>query len=447
MIYGAFWGVTVGEALGLPLCPRSPGDSKSVLVSDYIEFAPSVRLAKGSWSSATSLTLAMIDTMSRKFSEAELMESYRHFFKNWDYSATGLYYQGNQTTLEAIYRSFQRNSPFGCGSPDAVDSGPIQRILPMAFYLSFPYGIDWVLLKEPFEEIHRVCALTHEHPLCKMACGVYLAVANRIISGLEIGDAMTEAMEACQAYYGKEEAFREVFPRFASLFDGSFLHKSVSDIATGDDAADTLTAVLWLLRQTSDFSEALLAAVNSHILKVSPDILGTLVGGLAGIYYGYRSIPKKWRTELAAPEMIETFCDQMFNTMLALRLEKIYPYLEFFKDVSPEPFVTVDHTALLNEQETDENILTMQRFADDFSNYGLARFDYMDILRENRIPLWSEEMTAAVETGKAELTLAILTAYIRIERFRVGTWSEGIEKGVFYRGIQHLAELSSGEQS
>lgn len=54
---------------------------------------------------------------------------------------------------------------------------------------------------------------------------------------------------------------------------------------------------------TDSFKEGLLRAVN---LGGDTDTIGAIAGGLAGLYYGYNSIPMEWRKSvIKAGEIVE----------------------------------------------------------------------------------------------------------------------------------------------
>lgn len=446
LIHGAVWGIAVGEALGLPVCKLSADERKGTTVTDLMDFDPAEQMERGSWSSATSLSMATGDALCRGGDLVEMMECYRHFFKNWEYSTIGLYYHGNPTTQAAVLRSFQLKMPLGCGIPEAVDSGALQRVLPVVFFLNVRFGLSWIKKPEAFSVIHDACGLTHPNPLCKMACGIYLAVTNRVLSGLEVNIAVDEGLKAAAVYYKNQEEFREYLPRFDHLFNGDIRKVDLlSQLSLGDDAADTLTTVLWILYHTTTYQEAVLAAVNLPNTAITPDVLGALVGGPAGIHYSMESIPENWRSGVVAPERIDGICDQFFIYTLRKRIAQVLPSLSFFRHLPHESFSSLHQRGFPGQRDERDEMAPMSQFAEQFYELGLVRFDYMDILRSHRIALWSDEMVESVSTGDAELTLALLTAYIRIERFRAGTWAEAISRGVFYRGILHLAKLSGCE--
>ena len=77
---------------------------------------------------------------------------------------------------------------------------------------------------------------------------------------------------------------------------------------------DTIETVIYCLRNTSSYREAVLKAIN---FGGDTDTNGAICGGLAGIYYGYDSIPIDWIDEivrlddiLELCEKYEAFCDE-----------------------------------------------------------------------------------------------------------------------------------------
>ena len=54
---------------------------------------------------------------------------------------------------------------------------------------------------------------------------------------------------------------------------------------------DTMKAVLHCFTSTESFEEALIKCVN---LGGDADTNAAILGGLAGAYYGYDAIPKRW---------------------------------------------------------------------------------------------------------------------------------------------------------
>ena len=77
------------------------------------------------------------------------------------------------------------------------------------------------------------------------------------------------------------------------------------EIKSSGYIVDSLEAAIWSLLITDSFEDALLTAVN---LADDSDTVGAIAGGLAGLYYGYESIPKEWLDVIQRRKWIEELC-------------------------------------------------------------------------------------------------------------------------------------------
>jgi ADP-ribosylglycohydrolase len=68
----------------------------------------------------------------------------------------------------------------------------------------------------------------------------------------------------------------------------------------------TLEAVLWCLLNSASYKECVLKAVN---LGEDTDTIAAIAGGLAGLYYGYKGIPKEWVEVIHRREFVEDICE------------------------------------------------------------------------------------------------------------------------------------------
>jgi len=79
-------------------------------------------------------------------------------------------------------------------------------------------------------------------------------------------------------------------------------------IASDGYVVHTLEAALWCLMKTGSYSKAVLKAVN---LGRDTDTTAAVAGGLAGLLYGYETIPEEWMNVLARRKDIENLCNRL----------------------------------------------------------------------------------------------------------------------------------------
>jgi len=70
----------------------------------------------------------------------------------------------------------------------------------------------------------------------------------------------------------------------------------------------TLEASIWCLLITSNYKDAVLAAVN---LGEDTDTTGAVTGGLAGLFYGLDNIPQNWLRQIARLDEILNLAERL----------------------------------------------------------------------------------------------------------------------------------------
>lgn len=79
-------------------------------------------------------------------------------------------------------------------------------------------------------------------------------------------------------------------------------------------SVDTLACALWALQSADNLEEAVIAAVN---LGGDADTVGAVTGGLAGVHYGFETIPERWLKKFS-PRQREQL-DRTAERLLAVR--------------------------------------------------------------------------------------------------------------------------------
>ena len=86
----------------------------------------------------------------------------------------------------------------------------------------------------------------------------------------------------------------------------------LKDIRSSGYVIDTLEASLWCIFNTTNYKDAVLKAIN---LGHDTDTVGAITGGLAGIIYGYDTIPSEWIDILARKDDIIELADKLDSIM------------------------------------------------------------------------------------------------------------------------------------
>ncbi len=207
------------------------------------------------------------------------------------------------TTFSAISRLKKGVSPVEAGGKDEYcnGNGSLMRILPLAYYLNYNQT------GKQFEIIHQVSSITHGHIRSQMACGVYIQLAMKLLKGGSLKSAYEGMKPPVLDQYG-EKPYESELGHFARILQTDIAKYDETEINSSGYVIDTLEASLWCLLNYTSYEDTVLQAVN---LGGDTDTTAAVVGGLAGIYYGFEDIPKHWIDKIARKEDIVELADKL----------------------------------------------------------------------------------------------------------------------------------------
>lgn len=310
---GALLGLAVGDALGVPV----EGSRREALRANPVQgmraygshFQPA-----GTWSDDTSMTLCLMHSLAEKgIDYADQMRRYRDWALEDKYTAHNETFDIGNTTYRSIMCSLEGIPATMCGGSDEHDcgNGSLMRTMPIGLFLRTKYKRK-VLEPQAAKVIHKTSDLTHAHPRCEMACGIYCSVLFRMLDGGDLFGAVTEGVESALAFYRKQKEFAGVIEDFETL-PAVYIWKE-DQIASGGYVLSTLQAALWCLLTTESYSECVLQAVN---LGRDTDTTGAVAGALAGLWYGTDTIPEEWLETLAKRDELTALADRFAEACLA----------------------------------------------------------------------------------------------------------------------------------
>ena len=153
--------------------------------------------------------------------------------------------------------------------------------------------------------IHNVSKLTHAHPISLISCGIYCCIAEQILSGRDLADAIGEGIDHMKEIYAAMPEYAPWLSKFKRVDKDVLLSLGEEDIQSSGYVLHTLEAALWCLLTTDSYRDCVLKAVN---LGSDTDTVAAVAGGLAGIYYGVEAVPEEWLETISRLEEIRSLC-------------------------------------------------------------------------------------------------------------------------------------------
>ncbi|CAF2515143.1 unnamed protein product [Rotaria sp. Silwood2] len=180
-----------------------------------------------------------------------------------------------------------------CGAEGAAGNGALMRLAPVPlFFYQHP--------TKAVEFSGHSGLITHGDRKAYDACRYYGAL---IMSALH-GEDKEQMLD--EDFYSKHEKWFNNKPLHAKILEvakGSYKKDGYDQGIRGNGyIVDTLKAALWAFwSDNGDFEKGVLAVVN---LGDDTDTTAAIYGQLAGAYYGYEKLPKKWVEQVYAKTLI-----------------------------------------------------------------------------------------------------------------------------------------------
>lgn len=303
-------GLCVGDALGVPVEFMSREELEEEPVVDMRSYGTYNQPA-GTWSDDTSMTLGLLDSLSKGLDYDDIMKNFIRWFEGGDYTPFGQVFDVGIATRKALTRYLEGVPALECGGKSEYDNGngSLMRILPTVFYLESIYGED--LEDGAFEIVGHLSSLTHAHRRSQIGCGIYISIAYMILRDMDLKTAIDLGILKAVEYYRRQDGFKEEVELYRRLEGKDFDKTPRDEISSSGYVVSSLEASIWSLMTTSNYRDCVLKAVN---LGKDTDTVAAIAGGLAGLYYGYEDIPKEWVEKIVRRDYIEKLCE---NLMMA----------------------------------------------------------------------------------------------------------------------------------
>lgn len=312
-VEGAIFGAVIGDALGVPVEFMSRDELAADPVVDMRAYGTHDQPA-GTWSDDSSMLLCLMESLTRGVDYEDMAENFLRWADEGYWTAHGEVFDMGIATRKALVKYAHRVPALECGESGIRDNGngSLMRIIPLALYLHQVMGPCWNDEFDAYEVINNTSKITHGHPISLISCGIYCSIANEILRGNKLDNAIYSGIEKAKAVYGSRKEYAEYLAYFSGITLESLTLLDITKIRGSGYVLDTLQAALWCLLHTESYHACVLQAVN---LGEDTDTVATVAGGLAGLCYGINEIPREWIDALSRKDEIEQLCTEFCHKL------------------------------------------------------------------------------------------------------------------------------------
>lgn len=267
----------------------------------------------GTWSDDSSLTFCLAETLADKYDLKKLANRFINWYEHSDWTPLGEVFDVGVATSMAIYRLEQGVNPVKAGGADESDNGngSLMRILALLF------DIKDMKIEDRFRYISDVSSLTHRHIRSVIGCFIYLEFALQLLKGVDKFEAFLQTKDTVNNFLNNNPicSDNEINKYHRTLMNpiGNYEIKPIyeyieDEIASSGYVVHSLEAALWCIFKEDSFENTVLKAIN---LGSDTDTTAAIARGLAGLLYGFDTIPQRWIDQLARKDDIFDLCDKL----------------------------------------------------------------------------------------------------------------------------------------
>ena len=300
-------GISIGDALGVPVEFKSRETIKNKPVIDMIGFG-TYNLPPGTFSDDSSLTFCLAEALISGYNLNTISENFIKWRCDNYWTATNVVFDIGITTQNAIERLIKGCDPAIAGDFDEESNGngALMRILPLLLYIRNKP------IEERYQLTRQVSSITHGHVRSSIACFYYLEFARRLLQGIDKFGIYEQLQTSIPSFIDSTSINPDEKNIFKRLLIDRIDLIPIEQISSSGYVVSTLEASIWCLLTTESYNDAVLKAVN---LGSDTDTTAVVTGGLAGLLYGFDSIPKSWLQQLARKDEIVDLASRLFYAL------------------------------------------------------------------------------------------------------------------------------------
>lgn len=304
VIHSAIFGLVVGDALGVPVEFKSRSYLTRFPVTGMLAYGVHDQ-PLGTWSDDSSLTFCLAESLCSGYNLDNITQKFLQWFNAEIWTPHGKVFDIGIATAEAIKMIKHGADPVLCGGASEMDNGngSLMRILPLLFYIQ-----DKNDLQHIFQLVNEVSSITHAHFRSVFACFIYIVYGLELLKENDKSEAYLKMQFKLKNFMADNDFEQKEIDLFKRVLINDIATVPEKEIYSSGYVLHSLEASLWCILSTETYEDAVLKAVN---LGDDTDTTGAITGGLAGLIYGFESIPEKWLNTIVKKNEIEALCEKM----------------------------------------------------------------------------------------------------------------------------------------
>ncbi|MBP9477685.1 MAG: ADP-ribosylglycohydrolase family protein [Sebaldella sp.] len=298
---GAVYGFLIGDAVGVPYEFYPSEKLKRLEVIDMIppkKFNRSHKEVKpGTWSDDGAQMLCVLASVleCRNFNinnlAKKLLAWYEKGYMAVNQKVFDIGVQTEKSLLE--YRKTKNPLTSGLVVRNGRGNGSLMRVLPLALFGE--YDDDEKLV----EDAHNQSLITHGDIIPQICCAFYCLWIREIVTINDIKKAFENTSDLLKKIYEENKDYKEYLYYLEERLRPR--DYNIKGKGTGY-VLDTLRSVRDILFDQDNYKDVI---INSVLLGNDTDTVAAIAGGIAGLYYGYDSIPEDWLILLKGKNIVE----------------------------------------------------------------------------------------------------------------------------------------------
>ncbi len=305
-IKGAFWGFITGDALGLPV-KNQPREHRKIYPMDTMTGWGTYNLTPGHWSDESSILL----NSTQQFIEDQISsDAFLRGLKGW-------YYSGNWNSSEEIieineatrlaiesYASKMKHSMKTINAELENGSDLLGITIPVTFLNFGNYNIKYIPLI-----YSKLTKSIHKTPITTIGMSLLHISLMGILKGADFNGILSGVKQYFIKHFS-EKPYKAHHKKFGFVLNGKC--REIDYLTSNQNLINVLECAFWSLKNSSNFSQAVLNAVN---LGFQTDTISAVTGTLAGTYYGFKQIPEQWLSYISKRKEINKLINKFLTAM------------------------------------------------------------------------------------------------------------------------------------